>query len=356
MKRLIQLDILRGLFLVLIVINHTPNPLRAFTDQPFGFFSAAEGFVFVSAFLAGMVFLKRLQRDGLTAASAASVRRAKKLYFAHATTVGIAFLLGGILFSSLPGFHNMLAPVKEMPVRATAASLVLLYQPPLLDILPLYIVFSLATPLVFYLAKRSSWTVCLLISALLWVLSWFGLRGLVLSWLAAFPVLDPGAFDPFAWQFLWVVGLYCGQSAASGKALLPPTKTNLWLLGSLTIGLLLLRHVTLPPGSDLGQPTWLISKWTLGPLRLLNFLIAGWSFFHLMSRIRSILELMKPLLLIGENTLPIFCFQLCVSILVIGLIDSFDVPEVVTVAAAISQVGLMFVFGHWLQRTSRASA
>jgi hypothetical protein len=31
-------------------VDHSPSSLRRFTDQPLGFFSTAEGFVFVSAF------------------------------------------------------------------------------------------------------------------------------------------------------------------------------------------------------------------------------------------------------------------------------------------------------------------
>ena len=54
MKRFIEFDILRGILLLMMSVDHSPSSLRRFTDQPLGFFSTAECFVFVSAFLAGM--------------------------------------------------------------------------------------------------------------------------------------------------------------------------------------------------------------------------------------------------------------------------------------------------------------
>jgi len=38
MKRMIELDVLRGFLLLMMVANHSPSPLRQITDQPIGFF------------------------------------------------------------------------------------------------------------------------------------------------------------------------------------------------------------------------------------------------------------------------------------------------------------------------------
>jgi hypothetical protein len=59
MKRLTELDIMRGILLLMMVVNHSPSSLRRFTDQPVGFFTTAEAFVFVSAFLAGILFRRQ---------------------------------------------------------------------------------------------------------------------------------------------------------------------------------------------------------------------------------------------------------------------------------------------------------
>jgi hypothetical protein len=57
-------------------INHSPSSLRRFTDEPLGFFTTAECFVFIAAFLAGMLFRKRAEKLGLAAARSFTIRRA----------------------------------------------------------------------------------------------------------------------------------------------------------------------------------------------------------------------------------------------------------------------------------------
>src|SRR5271170_1020713 len=87
MKRFAEFDILRGILLLMMIVNHSPSSLRRFTDQPLGFFTTAECFVFVSAFLAGMLFRKRAEKLGFAAARSFSLRRAWRIYGAHLVTI-----------------------------------------------------------------------------------------------------------------------------------------------------------------------------------------------------------------------------------------------------------------------------
>ena len=81
MKRFIEFDVLRGVLLLMMSVDHSPSSLRRFTDQPLGFFTTAECFVFVSAFLAGMLFRKRAEKLGFAAARSSSIHRAGRIYF-----------------------------------------------------------------------------------------------------------------------------------------------------------------------------------------------------------------------------------------------------------------------------------
>ena len=74
--------------LLMMVVNHSPSQLRRFTDQPLGFFTTAEAFVFVSAFLAGTLFRRRAEKDGFTTARLSTLRRAWRIYRAHLLTPG----------------------------------------------------------------------------------------------------------------------------------------------------------------------------------------------------------------------------------------------------------------------------
>src|ERR1700741_4759422 len=208
MKRFIEFDILRGFLLLLMVVNHAPTYLRMFTDQPIGFFSTAEGFVFVSAFLAGMLFQRRSEKQGFDAARAATVSRALRIYRAHLVTLFFAFIVGGIFLAELPGMQNLLYHYFQNPGAATIAAFALIFQPPLMDILPMYILFSLLTPCVFWAARRWQWNRVIWISAGLWTLSQFHVREMFLAYFKDASYLDLGPFDLLAWQLLWVAGLF----------------------------------------------------------------------------------------------------------------------------------------------------
>src|SRR3984893_5944018 len=149
MKRLVELDVLRGFLLLMMVVNHAPSPLRRITDQPIGFFSTAEGFVFVSAFLAGLLFQRRAETKGFAAARTATFLRDFRIYQAHLATVFFIFFSLPIFLSALPGVQTILSQFFTNPVSSIAGSVTFLFQPPLLDILPMYVLFSFLTPLAF---------------------------------------------------------------------------------------------------------------------------------------------------------------------------------------------------------------
>jgi hypothetical protein len=136
MKRFIEFDLLRGVLLLMMVVDHSPSSLRLLTDQPFGFFTTAECFVFVSAFLAGLIFSKRVEKLGFEAARSSSISRAGRIYRAHLFTVGFAFVLGSLFLTELPGIENLLDHYLINPWAAIGGSVALLFRPPLMDILP----------------------------------------------------------------------------------------------------------------------------------------------------------------------------------------------------------------------------
>src|ERR1700687_3219011 len=121
MKRFIEFDVLRGVLLLTMSVDHSPSSLRRFTDQPLGFFSTAECFVFVSAFLAGMLFRKRAENLGFAAARASSIHRA------HLVTLSFAFVLGSFFLSELPGIRNLLDSYLMNPWAVIGGSLAVLF-------------------------------------------------------------------------------------------------------------------------------------------------------------------------------------------------------------------------------------
>ena len=63
LQRLPELDALRGLFLVWMTLTHLPTRFSDFVNQPFGYISSAEGFVFLSALLIGRLYIRELTEN-----------------------------------------------------------------------------------------------------------------------------------------------------------------------------------------------------------------------------------------------------------------------------------------------------
>jgi len=355
MKRFIEFDVLRGVLLLMMVVDHSPSSLRLFTDQPLGFFTTAECFVFVSAFLAGMIFRKRTEKLGFEAARSSSISRAWRIYRAHLVTVGFAFVLGSLFLSELPGVRNLLDHYLINPWAAIGGSLALLFRPPLMDILPMYILFSLLTPAAFWGARRLGWETVLLVSLSTWFIAQTHVRDVLLNAFKDLPFIQLGPFDLFAWQLLWVGGVFVGQRFQENKALLPRSRLLRLLLLILAIGFLVWRWCSIAFGPDPVTRMWLVDKWHLGPLRLINFFVAVSvvaTFLKYLTRWEAPL---RPLLLIGRHMLPVFCSQICLSVLLIGCTDSGTLTaEPVTSSLVLCQLSAAPLFAWFLEWRSAA--
>jgi hypothetical protein len=321
MKRLVELDVLRGFLLLLMVVNHAPSPLRRITDQPFGFFSTAEAFVFVSAFLAGLLFQKRAETKGFEAARAATFLRAYRIYQAHLLTVFFIFLVGGLFLSDLPGVQNILSQFFTNPVAGIAGSVALLFQPPLLDILPMYIVFSFLTPLAFWAGRKCGWEKVFLGSAGIWLIAQFRFQEYLLRPAQDSSFIHFGPFDLFSWQLLWIGGLIFGRSLQARKPVLEMHRVAELAILLIAAAFLVWRWSFICLDIDLGGAGWIFDKWHLGPLRVLNFFAVAWFVAKLLPHLRKWKVTLRPLGAVGEHMLPIFSSQVCVSVLVGGLIS-----------------------------------
>jgi hypothetical protein len=109
------------------------------------------------------------------------------------------------------------------PFTDIVGSLLLIYCPPLLDILPMYVIFLLITPFLLAIAVNRGWKGILLTSGSVWFLAQFGQRAWVHHVVVRvttlhIPLQDTGSFSLFAWQM--VSGQPGWASAPS-----PPRKT-----------------------------------------------------------------------------------------------------------------------------------
>lgn len=309
--------------LVLIAVNHSPFWVRKYTEEFVGYVSAAEGFVFVSAFLAGKLFARREDRAGFSDAAKSSLKRSLRIYQAHLLLLAFLFLLAHTFLPHLDGIDRLTRPIVDNPFAAGLSGLMLLFQPSLLDILPIYVVFSLLTPAAFRLARYcGTWAPVLCLSASLWFWSHFDLKENLFAPGKDISFINPGAFDLFAWQAIWIAGLWLGKRHEDAAWTLRAIWVT-WAAAAIA-ALFFLLHWCEPLREAFVTDAnwWMFSKWQLGPLRVANFAALAW----LVACAVPWLERLEPRLrwfsLIGRHMLPVFCTQIAFSVLLNGVSPS----------------------------------
>jgi hypothetical protein len=105
--------------------------------------------------------------------------------------------------------------------QAATEGALLIYRPPLLDILPMYIIFLVFTSAAILLARRIGWKPILWTAFGFWVLAQFGFRSTEHTFMMRYiptriPLNEMGPFDLWAWQFLPFVGVWLGVRWAQG--------------------------------------------------------------------------------------------------------------------------------------------
>lgn len=359
MSRQSELDALRGLMLIIMVLTHLPTRLRAYSDQPLGFVSAAEGFVFLSAFVAGRDSGALSAERGLSHVRTRLWARARRVYGYHLALLAFAFsIVAGIAaITSRPGLRNLLNFYFESPGMALLGGPLLLYQPPLLDILPMYVIFLAASPFLIAAGEKHGWRGVGTVSFLVWCFAQLDgraqLHGALCSLTGVMlPLEATGSFDVLAWQVLWVAGLWAGSR---NRELLARSRSRALLGGAAVVVAVFLiwRHGVGGLVIDLGPRAALLDKWHLGALRLLNFaaltLIIAEGVIPAFGRVR-----IGALSLLGRASLQAFTAHVVMCLFSLGLVVADDTPlsSVEEVAVLVMTFGAMLLVA-WRRAATR---
>lgn len=316
----VRLDLFRGFALIFIFLDHMPsNTLNWLTLEHYGFSDAAEVFIFISGYAAALAYGRGMERSGFLFGAARIWRRVWQLYVAH--IVVFVIFLAEVSYLD----HHFQNPmfVEEMgatafvetPDVALVQALLLKFKPQYLDILPLYIVLLLCFPPVLPALRRAPGAV-LTASFLLYALT----RPLDLH-LSAYPDEERWFFNPFAWQFLFVIGAHCALHRLSW----PWRPRVVSVLRSLALayiaGAFVLTLSWSVPRLAGAIPTWIaqllypIDKTSLDPLRLAHFLALA----YLMTlTVRSDARFLawaalRPVIRCGQQSLQVFCLGIFLS-------------------------------------------
>jgi len=354
MKRDHQLDVLRGLCLVIMASDHIGGPISKLTLEPLGFFSAAEGFIFISGLVVGMVYTKRSEIAPPGALYRLALSRAWTFYLYHASLLLVVLLF----VLALPEIAQPWKEARyatgffENPLRAVWLGLTFLYQPTFMNILPLYCVVILLTPPAIDLFRRGKAVTVLAASAGLWAACQFGFNDLVFD-LTFNQLLTPrmGALSIMAWQTIYFLGLWLGYKRRRGERVvsMPSLPTIRWLalvalvLAGLRHGLRLIRKLQRTGSESLSDfesllpsPALnsfidnLIHNKNLGPLRLLNFLLVVYLITYALERYEA--RRSEPanharwLAFLGRHSLQVWAYHV-LAVYAVFLIQHHLVPE-----------------------------
>jgi hypothetical protein len=311
----LRFDTLRGLFLVLMTVNHLPTEMRAYTDQSLGIFSAAEGFVFLSGLIAGWVYTRKYRERGSEGLWAASANRAKSIYRWHVAAFLAAFTCVQFTEHAF-GYCSPAVPKLffQHPLESLGLGISLLYQPGLLDLLPMYCVFVMLLPVVIKALEAGHRRIVLGTSGAVW---------LAMQWAptvdgAPLYPINTGSFNLLAWQFLFVAGVTIGHARMSGaQQVVRPSRWVIAGAAAVTFYGFGLHHANFPalwPDKTFGM---LLNKPALGLLRLANFGCVAY-LVGIFGAIFPKALTWRPLELLGRHSLAVVAAQ---SVIIMTLLQ-----------------------------------
>ncbi|CAD7034240.1 hypothetical protein REJC140_03292 [Pseudorhizobium endolithicum] len=382
MKRFDLIDGMRGYFLVFMLINHLIFAggywLVKINHNQLAFVEDAQGFVFLSGLLIGMVYARKMMKNGYAAGRQAIYSRAFELY-RYAMGIVIAVLAAQmILPEAYTVWYNWLGYTTfDDPLRLAAIA-TFLFQPTFMDILPQYIVYMLFAPLLVKLVLEDKWHYVLAGSLTLWMAGQLGLQRIVtepLNQLVMGPD-DQGirvSFNLLGWQIVFYSGLVLGAMTSTNKIdwsrVLTPENTFIPKMALIVVLFFLpLRIMTangLMPDFMLGKFASMEIRADFGPVYLLNFLavatLVTWllvagpkhpsTFVQKAAGLLTWLFSLKFLQLIGRHSLYVYVWHVAI-VYAVYYFDgrSPELSQLTKTAIALVGIALLALPAVWRER------
>jgi hypothetical protein len=315
----LRLDLFRGLALWLIFLDHIPsNAVSWITIRNYGFSDATEIFVFISGYTAAFVYGRAMLTDGFIVSAARILKRAWQIYVAHvflfaiylAEIAYVAHSFDNPLYTEEMGVLDFM----KNPDVTILQALMLKFKPVNMDVLPLYIVLLLWFAPILWLLLRAP-SLALLVSAALYTAMW------MFDWnFAAYPS-GTWAFNPYAWQLLFVFGAWCALGGAQrlarwihSKVLIGLAIAYLAFAFSIAMTWYFPRFGVFVP-KFVGEAIYPIDKTNLDVLRILHFLSLAVIIVSLVPNDWPALKSrwLWPAIVCGQHSLGIFCLGVFLS-------------------------------------------
>lgn len=343
-----RMDVLRGMALLMIFIDHIPgNWLANVTLHNFGFSDAAEVFVMLAGLASAMAYGKMIDRDGFFVGARRVFLRCARIYVYQA---GLLIFTMGMVLAWTRHFHQepvLLKQLFDQGLGGLLGGLLLQALPGYLDILPLYIVLLAVFPLL-YLFMRARPVLTLGLSAAVW---------LIANSDAALNLpnrMDGHGwyFNPFAWQFLFALGIVLAFRMVRHDGSLPRSP---WLTAG-ALGFLAFAFLQCVPWADWHLPDLRLTematpdKSSLALPRVLDMLALTYVVFGLPAVGRVLTHpAMRPLEFCGKHSLEVFASSCVLALIGRLLFHTFGAGWPLQLAVNAVGLGLLCAEGWWLE-------
>ena len=343
-SRDLRLDACRGLALWFIFVDHIPgNSLSWLTLRNYGFSDTSEVFVFISGYTCMLAYGGAWREQGWRTTAIRTLRRAWEIYAAFLVLliayVALVWIVGGgtrFLDETNTGVFF------REPGQAIVHVTMLQFAPVNTDILLTFALLHVSFPLVLWLMTCSA-TATLILSFLLYLMVQ------LFSWHV--PAWPSGElyFNPFAWQFLFVIGSWYAYEGTSRLGSILSSRTLLVLaLVYLTFGVVIalswqfksLETVIPAAVTNLIYP---IYKSHLAPVRLVHFLALAFVISRLAppNWYGSMKPAMMAMIRCGENSLSIYCLGVLLAFIGQVVLTEFSGGFIVQLAVSLAGVAAM---------------
>lgn len=202
--RIVTFDLMRGFFLIAIIINHLalfPNMLDWWGMRGYLLVTTAEGFFLLSGIILGIVRGAKLVDRPLKEVTKIVLKRAWTLYLTHIVLVIGFTLIAWYFYTGNPNIkYGIMEGHSWLQLIWEAISLQYIYG--WADYLRFYAIFIALSPIAFWLLRRGKWYIVLLLSYAAWLLFPIDVHNV--------PWETVALLQPIPWQALFFSGLVIG--------------------------------------------------------------------------------------------------------------------------------------------------
>ena len=342
----------------------------------FGWVEDAQGFVFMSGLVVGLVYGSRLIKHGFEAMQRSIWARIKTIYSHQIGLILIftgATLIFGFGFGYVP---KVLSPYGNEPVVFPILSGLMLTGSMHMGILPMYIIFMAATPYALRLLLQSRYLTYGVIVATCWAIAQTRLLDALVSGSEAF-LADAGHplnlgifFNVLGWQALFFAGLFIGFLMASKRLSTEFLRTHemrtvflicvaLFFVFGIYDRIVFDQWISdafseqIKSETDRGNLSTiyvitfavdlLIMVWMLGPgMTDKNGIIAG------ASKLLGKVVTFRPLVFLGQHSLHVFSAHILIVYVIAAVYQNGPPSQMIGTAIIFASLGMLYgvAWGH----------